>query len=292
LVPISLRGRWGIEKPSLSAIPTDPGAGPIASVPTLPVTQQLKVGFPLSGTPTDLAYDPATAQFLVTTQQGIYLADETLATLNRHTVIDVGFSVDLGQFGGGAFLDKGAVMAVGENKSYVVVRPNDKANADANFRYFLESFDKFDEVTRSRFGTVRARMMYVMSAAYDPAINAIYTVTVPNNKVKRLILSRFDRRDMTLSEEFAPTIAPDSGLALAGTRTLDEFVVTGAAIADGKMFAISAAYNTLLTIDLAKHTVIAAHAIPGLVKPTGIAVKGDDLYIIGESGAVWVVGRE
>jgi hypothetical protein len=57
------------------------------------------------------------------------------------------------------------------------------------------------------------------------------------------------------------------------------------------MYAISAAYNTLLTIDLSTHMVVAAHAIPGLVRPTGIAVKGESFYIVGESGAVWVVGR-
>ena len=133
-------------------------------------------------------------------------------------------------------------------------------------------------------------MMYVMSAAFDPATKSVYTVTVPNNKVKRLVVSRFDRRDMTLSEEFSPTLAADSGLALAGKRTLDEFVVTGATIADGKMYAISAAYSTLLTIDLGSHTVVAAHAVPGLVKPTGLAVKGEELYIVREDGGVSVVG--
>ncbi len=199
--------------------------------------------------------------------------------------------MDLGRFAGAAFLDKGMVLAVGENKSYVVLEPSDKADAEANFRFFLESFDKFDERSRSRFGTVRARMMYVMSAAYDSASNSVYTVTVPNNKVKRLVISRFDRNDMTLSEEFAPTLAKDAGLALAGKRSLDEFYVTGATIADGKMYAISAAYNTLLTIDLATRAVVAARAVPGLSKPTGIAAKGDELYILGESGRVWVVGK-
>ena len=288
--PISLRGRWSIDKPDVAAVPSEPGAGPLADLPVLSVKTQSKLTLPLTGTPTDLAYDPATAQFLVTTQQGIYLTDETLGKVNRHTVIDVGFAVDLGQFGGAAFLDKGAVMAVGENKSYVVLEPNDKADADANFRYFLESFDKFNEVSRSRFGTVRARMMYAMSAAYDPATKSVYTVTVPNNKVKRLVISRFGR-DLTLSEEFLPTIAAESGLKLTGKRTLDEFYVTGTAIADGRMYAISAAYNTLLTIDLHARVVVAAHAIPGLVRPTGIALKGEDLYIVGESGALWVVAR-
>mgnify|MGYP000382861264 CR=1 FL=1 len=42
-------------------------------------------------------------------------------------------------------------MAVSENKSFVVLEENDKADAAANYRYFLASFDKFDEVSRSRF---------------------------------------------------------------------------------------------------------------------------------------------
>jgi disulfide bond formation protein DsbB len=290
--PISLRGRWAIDKPSLDGLPSDPGAGPLAGLPVAAVTSQHQIGFPLSGTPTDLCYDPAANLFLVTTQHGIYLVNDTLAKLNRYAIVDAGFAVDLGRFAGAAFLDKGIVLGVGENKSFVVLDPSDKADAEANFRFFLESFDKFEERSRSRFGTVRARMMYVMSAAYDSASNSVYTVTVPNNKVKRLIISRFDRNDMTLSEEFAPTLAKDAGLALTGKRSVDEFYVTGAAIADGKMYAVSAAYNTLLTIDLATRAVVAARGVPVLSKPTGIAVKGNELYILGESGRVWVVGRE
>jgi disulfide bond formation protein DsbB len=183
------------------------------------------------------------------------------------------------------------VIAVGENKSYVVLRPNDHANADSNFRYFLASRDQFDEVTRSRFGTVRARLFYVMSAAYDPTSNSVLTVTFPNNKVKRLIVSRFSRRDLLLSEEYAPTIAPGSGLVLAPKRTLDELAITGAAVADGQLFALSAAYGALLTIDLATRQVVAAHTIPGLIRPVGIAVKGGDLYIVDEAGNLTVVSR-
>jgi disulfide bond formation protein DsbB len=288
--PISLRGRWSIDKPAAAAPSPDPAAGPLATLPSLVPVRQAKVGFPLKGTPTDLAYDDASKQFLVTTQQGLYLADETLATLHRHTVVDVGYSVDLGQFGGAAFLDKGRVIAVGENKSYVVLEPSDRADANANFRYFLESFDQFNEVSRSRFGTVRARMMYVLSAAYDPAGQSVYTLTVPNNKVKRLVVSRFGP-DMTLSEEYVPTLAAASGLALTGRRTLDEYCVTGAAIADGRLYAISAAFSTLLTIDLAQRAVVAAHAVPGVARPVGIAVKGGELYVLGENGAIWVVTR-
>jgi disulfide bond formation protein DsbB len=289
--PITLRGRWAIDKPDVAGLNADPAAGPLGNLPALPVKEQRKISLPLKGTVTDLAFDQGTDRFLLTTQSGIYLTDGNLSNVVRYTVVDPGYSVDLGRFAGCAFLDSSTVMALGENKSYVILKENDKADADKNFRFFLESFDRFDEVSRSRLGTVRARMMYAMSLAFDPIGKSIYTVTVPNSRVKRLVVSRFDRRDMTLSEEFNVALAPDAGLKLAGEkRSLDEFYVTGIAVSDGRLFAVSAAHGTLLTIDLATHAVVAAHAVPGLGRPVGLAFKAGDLWAVDEDGNVSIVG--
>ncbi len=288
---VGLRGRWAVEKPDLSQADADPASGPMAGLPQLAVKSRRPLGAALDGAPTDLAYDAESARFLITTAAGVYLTDSALSRLERHTIIDIGYSVDLGRFGGAAFLDKGEVIAVGENKSYVVLAPNDEASADSNFRYFRDSRDKFDEVTRSRFGTVRARLLYIMSAAYDPASNSIYTITVPNSVVKRMVVSRFDRRDMTLSEEFVPTLADDAGLALRTDRSLGEFMVTGATIADGQLYALSASYGVLLTLELATHRVVAAHVVPGLSRPVGIAARGDEFLILGDDGTVTTVER-
>jgi disulfide bond formation protein DsbB len=289
LQSIKWRGRWAIDPPTLAGVATDPAGGPFADLPALAVKQQKPLALPLRGTVTDLAHDPVSDRFLVTTQAGVYILDAALDRVLRSTIVDPGYSVDLGRFAGGAFLDKQTIIAVGENKSYVVLRENDKADAAKNFRYFLESRDKFDEVSRGRFGTVRARMMYTMSVAFDPATNSLYTVTVPNAQVKRLVLSRFDGKDLTLSEEYMPVVAP--GLTLKKDRTVDQLYVTGAAVADGKLYAISVGASTLLTVDLATRTIVAAHAIPGLTRPVGIAVRGDDLYIAGEGGQVVIVAR-
>ncbi len=290
-IRVAFRGRWAVKKPDVTTAVADPATGPLGTLPALAVREHKPLGLTLDGAPTDLAYDAATDQFLITTAAGIYLADAALAQVKRHTIIDIGFSVDLARFAGSAFLDKGELMAVGENKSYVVLKPNDKANADSNFRYFLESRDQFDEVARSRFGTVRARMLYIMAAAYDGMSNSIYTITVPSNVVKRMVVSRFDRRDMMLSEEFVPTLAGDAGLTLGEDRSLGEYMITGAAVADGQLFAISAAHSTLLTLDLATHRIVAAHVVPDLKHPIGLAVRGLDLYILGADRTVTVVKR-
>jgi len=66
---------------------------------------------------------------------------------------------------------------------------------------------------------------------------------------------------------------------------------TGATVDGGRLYAISAAFDTLLAVDLTTHAVVAAYAIPGLDRPVGVAIKGDDFYIVGEGGALAVVPR-
>jgi disulfide bond formation protein DsbB len=290
---VSLRGRWDIEPPDVTKVPADPAAGPLKNLSALTVKQRRQLSLSLRGAITDLAYDGGTDRFLITTEHGVYIVDGALEHVLRSTVVDPGFSVDLGTFAGAAFLDSRTVMALGENKSFVILRESDKADAAKNFRFFLESVDRFDEVTRSRLATMRAKMMYVMSLAFDPGSKSFYTVSVPNQQTRRLVISRFAQQDLTLSEEYSPVLAPDSELGFSGDkRTLGEYFVTGATIAGDRMYVISAAYSTLLCLDPAKHSVVTAHVVPGLEYPTGIASKGDELYIITRSGALIVVDRQ
>jgi hypothetical protein len=184
-------------------------------------------------------------------------------------------------------------MVLSENKSFVVLRESGRAaQPGRNYRYFLESFDAFDEVTRSRFATVRARMMYVGSLAYDRQARRLYTVSVPNSKMRRLVVCAFDRNDMTLAEEYAPAVAAGSGV-LPGDGKLNpgDFFVTGATVEDGRMYAVSAAHGTLLTIDLDSRSITGAYRIDGLDRPTGIASAGDGLFIVTESGGILIVDR-
>jgi disulfide bond formation protein DsbB len=102
------------------------------------------------------------------------------------------------------------------------------------------------------------------------------------------VISRFDRGDLTLSEEFLPSLAADAPLRLADRRSLDEYYVTGTAVSDGRLYAISAAYGTLMAIDLGLHRVAEAWTIPGLDRPVGLAIRGGEFYILGANGVVTV----
>jgi hypothetical protein len=263
----------------------------LTNLPVLTVARRQPLGLPLKGTVTDLAYEASSNRFLLTTQNGVYITDGNLGQVVRSTVVDPGFSVDLARFAGAAFLDGTTVIAVAENKSFVVLKETDKADPAANFRFFLESFDQFEDVTRSRFTTVRAKMMYVMSAAFDQASNSVYTISLPNPTNRRLVVSRFDRADMTLSAEFVVKVSPDAGLRLGEKRTIEEYMVTGATVVDGTLYALSAAHSTLLAIDPGRHVITAAYAVPGLERPTGLALKGSQFYIATEGGIVLIVDR-
>jgi disulfide bond formation protein DsbB len=72
--PISWRGRYGVEKPGLGGLGTDWRQGPIVGVRPLPVKRELRVSVALNGGVTDLAADPASGNFLITTDaHGVYV---------------------------------------------------------------------------------------------------------------------------------------------------------------------------------------------------------------------------
>ena len=132
--------------------------------------------------------------------------------------------------------------------------------------------------------------MYVLSLAFDPSSDEMITVAVPSARHRRLVVSRFARGDLTLSSEFEPRLAP--GLKLEGEdRSVAEYVVTGAVVVDGLLYALSAAYSTLLVIDFRERTVRGAYAVPELERPVGLAARGSQLLAAQADGRVAVLER-
>jgi len=288
---VSLRGSWTIPSPdpALVEADADPARGPLANLQALPIDRWERLSAPLDGRLTDLAYDPITDRFLaVTDRYGVYVLDGSLSRVEHRVLLDPHFAVELSPLAGAAFIgDTLAVVAT--NKSYALLRADPGADEDYEWRHFLETSGGVTELRRSRLATLRAKQMYIMSAAYDRDADELITVSVPSPRHRRLVVSRFDRSDLILSSEFLPSLAP--GLTLAGPdRSLAEYVVTGAVVAEGMLYAVSAEYSTLLVVDLTARTVVTAHAVPGLEQPVGITIRGDELLIAQVDGRVAVVG--
>jgi disulfide bond formation protein DsbB len=248
------------------------------------------VGVPLEGALTDLARDPATGRFLaVTDRYDVYLLDSTLTRVLHHVRLDPAFSVDLSPLAGAAFVGD-TLVVLSTNKSYALLRPDSTADADAEWRRFLATDGGVTELRLGRFATVRARQMYVLSLAYDPAAQELITVTVPSSRQRRVVVSRFARADFLPASEFQPHLAPEMASAGADS-SLVGYLITGATVAEGTLYAISAAYSTLLVLDLRDRTIRAAYTVPGLTRPTGLTVRGSQLLVAQADGRLALVER-
>ncbi len=288
---VSLRGAWSVPVPDPAAADPDPAHGPLAELPSLPVIRWERIGVPLVGNLSGLAHDAATGGFLaVTDRYGVYLLDSTLTRTVHRVVLDPGFSVDLTPLAGAAFLGGDTLAVLSTNKSYALLVPDPRADERAEWRHFLATDGEMRELALGRFQTVRAHQMYVLSLAFDPAARELITVGIPNPRHPQLVVSRFAREDLLLSSEFEPRLA--SGMALSGPdRSLAEYVVTGAAVTDGRLYAVSAAYSTLLVVDLQEKTVNAAYVLPHVSHPVGLAVRGSELLVAQEDGRIAVIDR-
>ena len=285
---ISLRGSWTIPRPDPSVLDPDPAHGPLADLPALAIIGWQRLGVPLDSALGDLARDPVSGRVLVVTDRySVYLLDSTMSRVEHLVTLDPGFSIDLTPLVGAAFVgDTLAVLST--NKGRVLLRPDTAADAGVEWRHFLATDGGVTQLRRSRFATMRARQQYVLSLAFDPAANEFITVSVPSPRHRRLVVSRFAHTDFLLSSEFPPDLAP--GLTLRGPdRSIAEFVVTGAAVADGLLYAVSAAYSTLLVIDLQARRVRAAYAVPGLERPTGLTVRDAQLLVAHPDGRLAVL---
>ena len=288
---VSLRGSWTIPKPDPNTADPDPAHGPLAGLPSIAISGWERIGVPLNGTLSAFARDSATGRFLaVTDKYGVYLVDSSRSRLLHHVVLDPGFSVDLTPLVGAAFLGGDTLAVLSDNKSWALLAPDPKADDRAEWRHFLETDGQVSEVGLGRFQTVRAHQMYVLSLAFDPAARELITVSVPNPRHHQLVVSRFARGDMVLASEFEPMLGP--GLALtARNRGVADYVVTGAVVAGGRLYAISAAYSTLLVVDLKDRILTAAYAVPGLAHPVGLTARGAQLLVAQADGRIAVLAR-
>jgi hypothetical protein len=302
--PISWRGSWTIPRPDPSAADPDPASGPLAALPTLAVERWERIAAPLEGRlaglatspavgPTSPATDPAPTGaervLAVTDRFGVYVLDGTLSRVLHRVVLDPAYSIDLSPLAGSAILPGDSLLVMSTNKSWVLLRPDPAADPTREWRHFRETDGSMTEVRRGRFATVRARQMYALAVAYDPAADELITLSVPSPRHRRLVVSRFERDDLLLAAEFLPRLGP--GLVPSGDdRGLGDYLVTGAVVADGVLYAISAAYSTLLAIDLSSRTVTAAWAVPGITEPVGLAIRDGELLVAQADGRVAVLG--
>ncbi|BCD46194.1 disulfide bond formation protein B [Helicobacter suis] len=216
--------------------------------------------------------------FLITTQnEGLYIVDTTLQKVLVHLILDRHYSVTVGSLVGANMVGS-TIRLMGANKSSVDVHYNPKAHN--NFQNFLVGAHHFDEIGRSRLRTSRASTHYILSARSD-GIHT-YMLTVPNKYYKKLILVSMLDQDLGLSSE--SVVQTSKRTPLKNKRTLGEFYITGLSFYQGRLFALSKAYNALLVINPYDATIIDAYGLPSLIKnASALAFMDNQLIITGYS---------
>ncbi|GMB96475.1 disulfide bond formation protein B [Helicobacter sp. NHP22-001] len=216
--------------------------------------------------------------FLIATQkEGLYVVDKKLQRILAHLVLDKHYSVTVEHFVGANMVGN-LIRLMGANKSSVDVAYN--PGAKNNFANFLEGAHHFNEIGRNRLRTSRASTYYILSARSDGTHT--YMLTVPNKRYKQLILVGMLDQDLGLSSE--TVVRPLKNNPLKKGRTLGEFYITGLAFYQGRLFALSKAYNALLVINPYNATIIDAYGLPPSVKnPTALTFVNNALIVSGYS---------
>lgn len=280
----SWRGPMGVSDPDLPTSPADDmkfdndsAKSPLKINNTLHVAFKKEINLDLNSPINGIRYDAKNDKFAVATDKwGLYLADKGLESTERHFVLDHVYFPVVMNFVGVDFMDDN-IKVMGYNKAYVVVKPDDNADEVAGFANFYEGADKFTMVERSMFQTVRAKTSYVGSFVSDDKYS--YTISVPNNLNKSFILIKQSNADGMLSAELTPELA--EGVTLKDKRELGELYTTALAYKDGKLYAASKNFNTIVVIDTATDKIVDTYSFPSEIKNVrGMDFVNDELYMV------------
>ncbi len=301
LKPWSLRGKENVEWPYVAGVQNevsqpfsdDPSSGPLDLDGTSEVvaSQQLPfepIGFMGKGSVTGMSYNPQLQKYgFVTNNAGIYYTDPELskvtdkAILDRPNGNDIRVSVDADFVGN-------KLIALSQNKTIWGNELKDPSKIDPwmQWRIFREATPKVAPVwgvDRPWLSTARARMNFVTTGTYDPTTNSLHLITVPNNKDKRTIVSSFDMNDRQVFQE--KNLKASSKKSLKEGRKALDYYITASSFKDGKIYAISKNYKSLLVIDPQSVEIEKVYGLPKEVKdPASMTVVDGKIKILDFDG--------
>lgn len=280
----SWRGPMGVSDPDLSIKPTDVFTfdtnyenSPLQINHHLKISSQKEITLDLNGPISSIRFDKNHNRFAVTTEKwGLYLTDKNLASIERHFVLDSLYFPVILNFIGVDFLED-EIKVMGYNKAYIRVKTDDNADEVAGFPDFHEGADKFTKIKRTMFQTVRAKTRYIESFAVDKKYS--YAITVPDNLKQDFILVKQSNADEFLSAEVIPEIGVN--VELKQDRSIGELYTTALAYQDGKLYAASKNFNTIIVINTATDEIIDTYSFPQEIKNIrGLDFVNNELCVV------------
>ncbi|TYA31451.1 disulfide bond formation protein B [Aggregatibacter actinomycetemcomitans] len=283
--PTSLRNTWHVEAPDLPSQPTtamqfttDARQAPLSSTGKLVIQKQEAITIPLNAPATDIAYNGKDKYFISTEKWGLYLLNDTLSEIQRFSVLDHLNGANGRIPVGSAFFNEDEFGVLGWNKIFVFFKEDANRTAKENYPSFIEGLNNYVVTARGAYNTVRSRLFHVLSMAYLPENNSIYTATVPNSKNQKLIISRFDKSDNILSEEFTPKVK--KGIALTEGKSIGDYYITGLTAYNGNLYAVSKQFSQVLEINPITREITHVYEFNGIENPQGITFKHGVMQIL------------
>ena len=293
--PISLTGKntvdspyiVGASEPKLFKFNESSQDGAIANLKTalkLTGTKELPFkasGFMGNGNAAGISYNPEKKLFaVVSTEAGIYFADESLkvthrAVLDKVNGYDIRYTADTAWVGN-------KVINTGDNKTLWAVEPTDKVDDFKDWNTFRESTKNLKTSwyrDRPVVTTVRAKKAHVATIAASDDASVFYMMSVPNEVIGKSILIKVDASDLMLSSEII--LKPAKGLAIKEGRSINDYYVVGMTMHKGKLLAYSKQYNTLLVVDPQTAEVLDAYAMPTMSQAHSMTIFNDQIVMLG-----------
>ncbi len=280
----SWRGPMGVSDPDLSTSPAkefnfnnDFADSPLKINKLLSIESKKEISLDLNAPINSIRFDKSSKKFAIATEDwGLYLCDKKLESIERYFVLDHLYFPVVLNFVGVDFVGDD-IKVMGYNKAYITVKADDNADEVVGFADFYEGADKFTKVDRSMFQTLRAKTNYISSFVADDKYS--YTISVPNNLNKSFILIKQSNADGMLSAELTPEIG--YGVTLKKDRKLGELYVTALAYKNGKLYAASKNFNTIVVINTATDRIIDTYSFPSEIKNIrGLDFVNDELYVV------------
>lgn len=196
---------------------------------------------------TAIDYHRETDRYAVTTEESwVYVLSGDLRRVLTKAHVDGMYQIHVSKLVGISFISETTLVAMGDNKAFVVLELDENHTWSTNYRPFRDSDNGIGELYRGVLLTVRAKYAYALSLGFDQDSNRLITLTVPNEKSAPIVSSQFDVSDMTLSAENNMKVESNFSKEFSSSSPY----ITGVDVSDGKGYAINSRGGEIISVNL------------------------------------------
>lgn len=262
------RGAYAIDNPDIDN--WQQASATFSSAPTLKRLSETQLPAEIRGRVTAIDYQADAKIYALTTSENwVYILDRNLKLLTQ-AQIDGMYMLHIETLNGVSFTSDNTLVVMGFNKAYAELVLEPEQNWELNYRRFNDSDAGIGETNRGQFSTIRAKTSYSLALGYSDSLDQLITVTTRNELAENLVVSRFDKQDMTLAAE----------ANLKGLTTLPQ--ISGIHIENAQAWLLNNDAGEIIQLDLLNGQVSGLGRLPQVENPQGLLIKDGHLSTVSQ----------